>query len=169
MDAIEFIHLQIANVRRLCDASLEGITEHQLNWVPPGTCNPISSTFIHMLSGEDFFIQTILQGHPTLWDQDGWAAKMGVKEAPSPRGGWDEIRQMKIALAPVQEYARGVYDATEVYLHNLDDECLDRHVNFIGRSLTVSDMLALLVAHIAGHSGEIAALRGSQGVKGMPY
>jgi hypothetical protein len=169
MEAIEFVHVQFANVRRLCDSTLEGITEDQLNWAPPGTCNPISSTYIHMLTGEDFFIQTVLQKYPTLWDRDGWAAKMGLKETPSPRGGWDDIRQKRITLAPVQEYARAVFDATDVYLHNLDAECLDREVDFMGRSMPVSDILAMLMAHIAGHAGEISALKGSQGAKGMPY
>ena len=41
--------------------------------------------------------------------------------------------------------------------------------NFIGGKRTVADVLCTLVVHSAAHAGDIATLKGMQGVKGLPF
>ena len=65
MDVKEFIRRQLGGARRQSDAAMQGTTEEQLNWVPPGAANQISATFLHIVGGEDIFVQTLLQGKPS--------------------------------------------------------------------------------------------------------
>jgi uncharacterized damage-inducible protein DinB len=169
MDAAEYVRRQIAAVRRLSDGALEGLTDEQLNWIPPGTANSIKASLVHLLGSEDSFIQRVLRGKPLLWDAEGWGEKIGVSVRPGRDQGWDEIKQTQIAVAPVLGYARAVRAATDEYLEGLTPEELDRTVEFFFGDSRVADVLTILVAHATGHAGEIAALRGMQGVKGLPF
>jgi len=45
---------------------------------------------------------------------------------------------------------------------------LDRKVKVAGGERTVADMLLLATSQSLSHNGEIAALKGVQGVKGLP-
>ena len=169
MDAKTYVEKQIANMRSLTDDVVKGTTEDQFNWLPPGKLNPMSAVLIHIVGGEDFFIQAILQGKPRVWETGAWAKQIGIQIPPSPGHDWDECRCTRLALAPVLGYVQAVRAATDAYLAGLTAEELDRQVNFVGRMVPASQMLALLVVHAAGHAGEIAALKGMQGVQGLPF
>jgi hypothetical protein len=169
MDAKTYIQQQTASMRSLVSDVTKDTTEDQFNWLPPGTLNPISAVLIHIVGGEDFFVQNILQGKPRVWETQAWGSQIGIQIPPSPGHDWDACRCTRLALAPVLGYAQAVQAATEAYLAGLTAEELDRPVNFVGRMVPVAQMLALLVAHAAGHAGEIAALKGMQGAKGLPF
>jgi uncharacterized damage-inducible protein DinB len=66
------------------------------------------------------------------------------------------------------EYQSAVRAATDAYLSTLTPEELERNVEFAGGERTVADMLLLACSHSLGHNGEIAALKGIQGAKGLP-
>ena len=169
MDTIEFIRQYIAAVRSQTGASMQDITLEQFNWTPPGTASPISAVFVHLLNSEDFFIQTVIQGKPKLWEAGGWGEKTGVKNTPDYGGNWDEFKHMTLALEPVLAYQRVVYDATESYLDKLTPDELERKVKFAGGEHTVAAMILHTTCHTLSHAGEIAALKGIQGVKGLPF
>ena len=59
MDAREYIRRQFAALRRLQDGVMQGTTDEQFNWSPPGMANPIRVAFVHLVSGEDAFIGAI--------------------------------------------------------------------------------------------------------------
>ena len=67
------------------------------------------------------------------------------------------------------DYAAAVGAATDNYIATLTTKELDRLVPIMGQEWPVADVLALLVVHASGHLGEIAALKGIQGVKGLPF
>ena len=169
MDVITYIKQQIVNVRSQIDATVEDLTEEVFNWLPPGTINPISAILIHVVSGEDFFIQSVLQGKPMYWETQEWGQKIGVKAPPRPEQSWDEFRTTKIMVAPVRAYEKVNRAATDTYLSNLTVDELDRQVNFVGDVIPAAEVLTSLVVHIANHSGEIAAIKGMQGIRGLPY
>ena len=168
MDAREYIRRQFVALRRLQDGVMQGTTDEQFNWTPPGTANPIRVAFVHLVSGEDAFIGAI-GGRERLWDSGGWAAKVGISAPPGRGQGWEELKAATIPVAPVLEYAAAARAATEAYLATLTPEELDRPVTIFGGERTVADILALLVVHTTGHLGEIAAIKGSQGVQGLPF
>lgn len=169
MEAPEYVRKQIAASRRLSEGALQDMSEEQFNWIPPGMANSIKASLIHLLSSEDASVQRVLQGKPPLWEAEGWNERIGLSVRPGRDKGWDEIKEKTLPLAPVLEYAEAVRAATDAYLERLTPEELERKVEFFFGDSRVADVLAILAAHATGHSGEIAALRGIQGVKGLPF
>jgi uncharacterized damage-inducible protein DinB len=169
MEVQEFIQKQIAAAHRLVDAGMTGLTDAQLNWLPTGTANTISATVMHILGGEDNYIQGFIQGKPTLFAEGGWAAKIGVAAPPRPGQSWDEYKSKTLAVAPLLEFQQVVRESTDRYLAQVTPAELDRVVTMGGRERTVGEVLAMLVGHLASHAGEVAALKGVQGAKGLPF
>lgn len=169
MDAKEYIQRQLATARRVCDAAVNDLTDEQLNWTPPGTSNPIGTILIHILAAEDRFIQAVLQGKPLVWQTEAWAEQIGLKSLPGYGQGWDESKQTSLTLASLLDYRASVRAATDTYMARLTPVELEREVELIGSQRPVADALAIMVVHIASHGGEIAALKGVQGLKGLPF
>jgi uncharacterized damage-inducible protein DinB len=89
---------------------------------------------------------------------------------PGGRGGWEELKGQAVALAPIQAYAAAVQAETDAYLASLTDEELRREMPWpFGGTRTVADFLALLVVHTVFHAGEVSALKGVQGVRGIAF
>ena len=169
MDAKTLIQKQMVNVHGQVDIVMKDLTGEQFNWLPPGTISPISAILLHMLSGEDFFIHGIIQGKPGCWDEQGWLGKIGIQAPGGPVNNWEVFKSTRIAIAPVLAYGLAVRAATEAYLAGLTADELDRQVSFVGRMLSLGEVLAILMNHITCHAGEIAAVKGMQGLKGLPF
>jgi hypothetical protein len=167
MDTIEFIRQLVAAVRRQTDESIKDLTVQQFNWTPPGTANPISAIFVHFLNSEDAFVQTQMQGKPKLWEEGGWAEKTGVKVPPGYSGGWEEVKNMTLALEPLLAYQQAVRAATDAYLNTLNTGDLDRVVNTARGERSVGTIFTLVINHTLIHSGEIGALKGIQAGKAL--
>jgi hypothetical protein len=170
MDVMTYIRDQVAGAHGELEAAMKDTTPDQFNWSPPGTISPISAVLLHTLAGEDLFIQEMIQGKPHIWEAGGWAGRIGVTAAPGgPSGNWDEFRKTRVAIEPVLAFQKEIFAATDGYLSNLTPEELDRQVNFFGRNVPVAGILMITVTHLCCHAGEIAALKGMQGAKGLPY
>jgi uncharacterized damage-inducible protein DinB len=148
---------------------MAGVTDEQFNWLPPGTMNPIKSTLLHVVGGEDIFFQSIIQGRPPLWATGEWAGRIGLAQPPGGGQGWEEARNTVLALASVLAYAAAVRDVTHKYLARLTEDELDRRVSLFGRESSVAEVLARFVTHTASHAGEIATTKGMQGLQGLPF
>ena len=151
------------------DVVMKDMTEGQFNWLPPGTISPISAILLHLLSGEDFFIQGIIQGKPRCWEDQGWIGKIGIQAPGGPGSNWDVFKTTSVSIAPVLAYGHIVCAATDTYLAALTADELDRQVSFAGKMLSAGEVLMTLMVHITSHAGEIAAVKGMQGIKGLPF
>jgi hypothetical protein len=169
MEAREFVQQQFASVRQGADSILSDLTDEQLNWTPPGMTNVISATLVHIFAGEDLFVQTLLQRKPRIWDTANWAVEIGSPTPPVPNKGWDELRSVKLSVAPIVAYGKAVRAATDSYLASLSAADLDRPIDFFGHEMTVGGVLALSARHTSEHAGEISGLKGVFGVKGLPF
>jgi hypothetical protein len=169
MDSITYLQHQFTALRRQVNTTLEGLTDEQLNWTPPGQANKIGVTLLHTVGGEDWMINTWMQGKPLLWETQGWASRVGVAAAPGGPGSWDEVRNATLTLASLMAYQEAVCEATSAYLAALTPEDLDRPVDVFGSVRPLAVVLIIVESHILGHMGEIAALKGVQGAKGLPY
>ncbi len=169
MDTLTYIQKQFDMLRWQFGASMGGVTDEMLNWAPPGVANTISQTVLHLVGGEDLFFQQILQGKPLLWETQGWSARIGVPFPPGGGGGWEEVRKTFVKLVPILEYEEAACVASSAYLASLKPEDLERKLNLFGREQTVADVLVLVVNHSTGHLGEIAAIKGVFGVKGLQF
>jgi hypothetical protein len=171
MDVIASLRGAIAHGHGLIDATMGSVTDTQFNWTPPGTVNPIQTALLHMVGGEDFFVQQILQGRPLLWQTQGWGEKIGVAEPPRPGGDWTATKTKPLPLGEILAYQASVRAATDAYLAKLSPDVLDKPATFPGypRPVTMGDVLTILGGHIAFHAGEISAVKGVQGEKGLPF
>ena len=168
MEILDYMRRQMAAMRRQVDGTMKDVTVEQFNWAPPGTMNTISATFIHFTSVEDNFVQAILQGKPRIWDTGGWSEKTGVKKTPSIGENWDAFRHLYLEIDPFFEYQKAVWAATDAYLATLSVTDLDRMVKLGPREITLAELLMLAANQSLSHSGEIAAMKGVQGAKGLP-
>jgi hypothetical protein len=110
------------------------------------------------------------QGKPTVYDAGGWKDKLNVPFKGNPALSPDWAKGLKLDLAPFREYAKAVYAATDAYLSTLSDTELERKVQTpIGEQTLAWALVALLATHLPQHTGEIAALKGVQGLKGLPF
>jgi hypothetical protein len=169
MEIKNFIQEELAFIQFQCDTITQGLTDAQFNWKPPGTTNPMSAIFIHMTGAEDDFIQAVLCRRLPIWEAEAWPLKIGVAAYPMPGQGWKEFSTDSVRLAPVLAYAKVVRAATLAYLATLTVEGLDHKTMLFGEEKTTAQVLNTLVAHSAGHIGEMATIKGLQGFVALPY
>jgi hypothetical protein len=169
MNAVQFVNGQFAAMRRVSDGVTGDLTDDLLNWMPPGSANPIAATLIHSLYTEDSFIQKTMLGKSSIWDTGGWSEKIGLTVLPGRGACWEEVRVGRYSIEAIRAYQEAVRAGTNAYVEVLTAAELDRQVTLHGNQRSVGDVLALLLIHTAHHAGEVAALKGIQGAKGLPF
>jgi hypothetical protein len=169
MEIIEYIQKQFGGVRKQVEAVLKDTTQEQLNWTPPGTANSIGVTLVHMITSEDIFFHQFLQCEKSLWETENWGEKIGLSAPPGHTHGWEEIKNKTLELEPVLAYGKSVWAASDAYIGCLTTAILDNKVTIFTSERSVADIVALQASHILGHAGEMAAIKGMQGVKGLPF
>ena len=77
---------------------------------------------------------------------------------------------MTFDLEVFREYAKAVGTATDEFLASATDEQLEKEIDGpVGKQPYITFLANIGVTHVAGHWGEIAALKGVQGLKGLPF
>lgn len=167
METLEYIKSQITYATSGWDGILKDLTDDQCNWTPPGTCNSIAATVLHVYGAEDSLIQSKLKHQSPLWEIEGWADKIGVSAIPDPNNQWTEVKRNTLPITTLLAYGQRIHSATNHYLSTLIPEELEREVELLGSTRSVAETLSFLVIHLTRHSGEIAVLKGLQGLKGQ--
>jgi hypothetical protein len=172
MSLASILRQQIAGHHDILEQTIADCDQAALDRVFPGaTITSIGSIYAHTVFGEDALVQGMLQGKPPVHQTQGWGPKLGVPMPQSPMLDRTWAAAVRMDLGPFREYARAVYAATEAYVGSLSDGDLARKLDtgFVGEQ-TVAWFLGNVVAwHVAEHNGEIAALKGLQGLKGLPF
>jgi len=135
------------------------------------TITNIGSIYVHTVFSEDGILHGMLQKKPPIYKTGNWAARTNVEMPASPELTVEWGRSVKVNLPAFREYARAVYAATDAYVAALSDADLDRKVDtgFIGEQTVAFVLSNVLGWHAAEHTGEIAALKGVQGLKGLQF
>jgi hypothetical protein len=164
VDFKDYIQRQIAGGRRILDAAIKDTPAHMVNHKVGEHTNTIAAVYAHAIGAEDYFINTVINGGQRLWESNGWAEKLGITQRP----GSDWSIQFP-DLAGFQEYAKTVHAATDACIAALKMEDLDSTVTAFGQERQLFSIFMTITTHASGHGGEIATLKGVQGVKGMPF
>jgi len=164
MDAITFATRQLEESFNLFNVCAGGIDEDQYNWKPAGTANVIARSHVHALSSIDFFINMLAAGGRSGWPE--FAQANGLPA--NPLEIWKH--EGRIPLAAVTEYGQQMQKRALENVAKLTDSDLDREIetNFFGRR-PLSFLLHLASVHTVGHAGDMAAVKGMQGLKGLPF
>ena len=139
--------------------------------LPNATITNIGSIYAHVIFSEDGIIQGMLQKKPPVYQSQGWAPRLNVAMPKSPQFDPTWGRAVRMHLPSFREYAKAVYAATDAYVSSLGPADLERKVDtgFVGEQTVVYVLGNIATWHVAEHNGEIGALKGAQGLKGLPF
>lgn len=164
MKAVELIKSHVELTRMNYLSNIEKVDAKTAQWVPPGNPNCIGMLMLHVANAEDGIVNQMLQGKQTVWDSGGWEEKV-----KAPFNFLQQVGQrgMKVDPKLLVPYRDAVFASTDAYIKTLDDPALDRIVETPIGKFTVGIVLdALVVGHMASIVGEIAVLKGLQGLQG---
>ena len=164
MQAKDYARSQVEGAMDFLATCAKDMDEAQYNHKPDGNCNPAAKLHAHALSGADFFVNVLLAGQPSKWPEV--ASKAGLPENAMEIWGSDAT----ISPAVMEGYAEAIKGPMLEYIDTLSDEDLDREIDtrFMGKQ-TIAWVLQLVGSHTFGHAGEISAVKGTQGLKGLPF
>ena len=166
MTMIGLLRREFALMRRHVTGIIQGLIKDELLWVPPRLANSIGTTILHVLTGEDRLIQSVLQGKPSLWEADRWYEQIGVIRLPVRGDDWSGVDLSSLQVSTLFAYAEVLEQATATYLHMLNDNNLEEQVEVYGQEQTRAEALFSIIIHNTSHAGEIAALKGLRGMRG---
>jgi hypothetical protein len=173
--AVKLILADLTNAHKYFEQTMEGVTNEVAHFKPAGTANPIAGVYAHLIFSEDFFLHTFLKKTQPLFDST-WKDKTGISslqptEWVTEYPKW--LKEVKITIPQVYEYAKAVFTETEKYIESLDDNDLEELVDmsmFGMGSRTRGDMIHMMIlGHVWSIMGEISVLKGIQGLKGYPF
>lgn len=156
------------------EATIDGVDSQQLHWQPTGTAHPLGATYAHIVLGEDMWFKHTVSGQPPLCATT-WTGRTGLSAMPpSPAEGTGDwgvwARSVRVDLPAFREYAKAVYEATDAWLAEQKPEDMDRIIDsgFAGPQ-TVGWLCNMAAIHGSNHTGELSAIKGTQGLRGYPF
>jgi uncharacterized damage-inducible protein DinB len=168
MKAQELMRAQFAQAHQVMESVVADCDEAALTKVVGGNIGTIGAIYAHAVFDEDGWIAGVT-GEPKLWESGGWAEKTGLGEISAMQNP-EWTQSTRYDVAKFREYAQAVYQQTDGYLANASDEELDREIEAFGRQTTVGKHVgAMGLWHVMSHQGEMAAVKGAQGLKGLPF
>ncbi|MBX5445604.1 DinB family protein [Sphaerobacter sp.] len=174
MDGLSILRAQLSWTHGLMEQAVADLSEEQLHHCGEGwTIRSIAAIYAHCVQAEDWLVNQFLRKQPPVFERENWAEQTGILPFPA-RGGSHEEWEASLRgvnFPRLRAFAERVYAATDDYLGSLTEADLDQTVTF-GRlgDIPVGTFLANIVAgHAAHHTGEVCALKGVLGGKGLPF
>ena len=146
------------------------LTEEQCAFELPGGMVPrAAAIFAHAVYGEDVMVNEWARGMEPVLVRGGFMEKAGIT-APSNAMTPDWLA-MNYNVGGLKEYAEAVFAETSTYLESATAGDMELMVNTpLGQQMPAANALgAFGIVHISEHAGEISALKGAQGAKGLPF
>lgn len=169
MNAQEIVKSQIAFAHQTFRGIMQDVNDAIAASVPAGNIQPIGPIAAHTVLSEDYFM-SVAMGSSPIFALEGWRPKIGAPEADNTRLTHDVAAGTVLNLEAFNEYATKVFTSTEGWLANADADALAREVETpFGKMPALQLVSGLVLYHISEHSGEIAAIKGIQGMKGLPF
>ncbi len=173
--AVHILLQQLQAVHGVLEQTMDGVTEEVAHFQPAGKANPIAGTYAHLVFSEDLFVHGFLKktkslGETTFKDATG-ASEVHPMEWQVAYPKW--LREVKLDVKKFRAYAKAVFAASEEYVGFLTDTDLDKEIDMsafgMGNKKTSDFIANLLSGHAYSIMGEIAVLKGIQGLKGYPF
>jgi hypothetical protein len=166
MDSRELLRSQFRFAHQFLEMALDDVTpETAATKVGGSTINTIAHIYGHAVVSEDAFVSGAMGTETSVLEAGGWAGKTGIPVA-KPRQD-EEWGKLEINFAATREYAKAVYEATDSFIATAPEDIIFREVDGPGRKVRLFP--EIMLTHTAQHWGEIAALKGVQGMKGLPF
>jgi len=172
--AVGLLREQIQFAHFALEGTVEDVSAELATTSSPGKVRPIGSYYAHILIAEDIAVNAFLTGQAPLF-ASAWAERTGF-DSPQPGDPGQWLAWSNQAVSDVvssRDYAKAVYAATEAYLGRINDTDLAQTVDLSAVGFgerTVGWLLSVFVlTNCNWHTGEIACLKGTHGLKGYPF
>ena len=151
-----------------------GLSSEDLTWRPDAEGNSIGVTVWHCSRWLDVLAVQLLENKPAAaeqWHTRGWREKTGYDPRGIGYGGFGVITgytQEEVAAIPFLSanehltYQDQVCEALCQHLLSLPEGALDQSIMVAGRERSVYQWIKMLLMGVAGHVGEIEALKAMQ-------
>jgi hypothetical protein len=176
MDGLEMLRYLTRRAYGWLDANVAGVSHEQANWQPPGTANSIAATYAHAIISADVDLNRRFHERESLI-AGAWGARLGLGESFSdewkPNGDidWrtlctygDDVRARVERLVDSLTYG----DLERVF--EMKYFVRDENGTLVDASLGPWQGIDVYTLHgfnhITMHGGEIACLKGLQGLQG---
>lgn len=170
MNAIDILRTAFGGAHHWYQGTVADLTAEQANAVPSGRAHPIGSQMAHILHAEDGMVG-MLSGQPTLWEAEGWGAKLGLPMLFSQTT--EAARDFRCEPGQLADYGQAVFARTDAYLASLTEADLDKPIDLtswgLGHMSAGQILTTMLLGNTYAHTGEISALKGTQGLQGYPF
>ncbi|MEP7166466.1 MAG: DinB family protein [Candidatus Woesebacteria bacterium] len=171
----EILVTQLQATHTALEDTMTGVTDEVAQFMPPGTANPIAGVYAHLVFSEDMFVHTFLMKTPTLFEttfkDNTGASKIQPTDWQTEYPIW--LREVRLDVQKFRLYAKSVYEETEKYVATLSEADLEKEVDMSAFGMGNKKMYDFIANIINGHAysimGEIAVLKGIQGLKGYPF
>src|SRR3990172_6004311 len=171
MSTIDFVRASLRQMHNTYNDAIGDLTPEQLHWRANENGLPIAFILWHYVRTEDNVIQFVLQRKPTVWLEGGWDQKFALDRVAQGTGmSLTEAQALRIASKEEwQRYMQAVWQATDDFLASRDDAYLQEKttVKPLGEMPIQNAIGNMCLTHGFTHLGEIAHLRGLQGLRGM--
>jgi DinB superfamily len=170
MDSRALVRAHLGLAGQVLGMTMADVTQEVATKTPPGSIQPIAAIYAHAVADLDFMLNAMVQGKPLLLAQDGWSGKTGI---PVPTSGLmtpEWLSGLKVDIAAAQEYGKAIIAAADSALGSLSDDVLNKEMDGpFGKTTGMGILSGLAIYHLSEHTGEIAALKGVLGGKGLPF
>lgn len=136
----------------------------------PGTTIPTPAAIMaHALYSQDMMVNEHVRQQPTVLESGGFGPTTGLA-APEPSMSPEFLSQV-FDVAALREYGAALFARTVAFLESATPGELDRTITSpLGSPMDAATYLASFgLVHLAEHTGEISAIKGVLGVKGLPF
>jgi uncharacterized damage-inducible protein DinB len=174
VDGISILRAQLEWTHGLLEQAVADLSDEQLHHRGEGwTIRSIATVYAHCVQAEDWLINRFVLQQTPLFERENWAEQTKILPFPAGTGTGEEWETSVrgVDFPKLRSFAEQVYKATDEFLASLSEADLDRTVTF-GRlgDMPLGTFLANIVAgHTTHHTGEICALKGVLGGKGLPF
>jgi len=170
IDARGLLRAQMKIIYDMVEGTIADCSQEIANtWREGWTTRPISVVYLHAVCSDDFMVNEVARGGARLYEAQGWQQRLGAMNMIYVEGV--PPGSVKLDMSVVREYTAAVRTATDDFLLNATEAELSRLVdNHQGGQISVAEYLAsYLGTHMSEHCGEISALKGVLGLKGLPF
>lgn len=169
MNAIELMREQYALAHQLFESTMADVTAPVAASVPAGTIQHIGSIAAHAIMSEDM-MTSMAMGVAPLFRGSDWFGRLGVPETQIPQNSDAWAAGIHLDVDAFKQYTAEVFARTMNWLGTVDEASLNREVDGpFGKTTVLRLTGGVSLYHLAEHTGEIAAIKGVQGLKGLPF
>jgi hypothetical protein len=149
---------------------LDDITPEALATVPAGAnIQAIQAIIAHAVLAEDWIVNSFIGKRPQVASAETLAGT-GVPVPDRPQMTPEWAAGVKMDLPKFREFAKKVFVSAEDTIGSMSDEAMAAEVDGpFGKHSAATYLTMFGLYHIVGHTGEIAAIKGVHGLKGLPF